>query len=191
MLGFRGASRYISASFRDCFELECRAMKKVRDEMGLTNVEIMVPFVRTLAEGRKVIELLAENGLERGKNGLRIIMMCEIPSNAILADQFLELFDGFSIGSNDMTQMTLALDRDSGIIADAFDERDPAVKHMLHLAIVACRKAKKYVGICGQGPSDHPDLAEWLVQEGIESLSLNPDTVVETWLYLARGGKPG
>jgi pyruvate,water dikinase len=191
MLGFRGASRYISASFRDCFEMECRAMKKVRDEMGLTNVEIMVPFVRTLAEGRKVIELLAENGLERGKNGLRIIMMCEIPSNAILADQFLELFDGFSIGSNDMTQMTLALDRDSGIIADSFDERDPAVKHMLHLAIAACRKAKKYVGICGQGPSDHPDLAEWLVQEGIESLSLNPDTVVETWLYLARGGKPG
>ncbi len=191
MLGFRGASRYIAASFRDCFELECRAMKKVRDEMGLTNVEIMVPFVRTIAEGKKVIELLAENGLERGKNGLRIIMMCEIPSNAILADQFLELFDGFSIGSNDMTQMTLALDRDSGIIADAFDERDPAVKHMLHLAITACRKAKKYVGICGQGPSDHPDLAEWLVKEGIESLSLNPDTVVETWLYLARGGKPG
>ena len=191
MLGFRGASRYIAASFRDCFELECRAMKKVRDEMGLTNVEIMVPFVRTIAEGKKVIELLAENGLERGKNGLRIIMMCEIPSNAILADQFLEMFDGFSIGSNDMTQMTLALDRDSGIIADGFDERDPAVKHMLHLAIAACRKAKKYVGICGQGPSDHPDLAEWLVQEGIESLSLNPDTVVETWLYLARGGKPG
>jgi pyruvate,water dikinase len=151
----------------------------------------MVPFVRTIAEGKKVIELLAENGLERGKNGLRIIMMCEIPSNAILADQFLEMFDGFSIGSNDMTQMTLALDRDSGIIADAFDERDPAVKHMLHLAISACRKANKYVGICGQGPSDHPDLAEWLVKEGIESLSLNPDTVVETWLYLARGGKPG
>jgi pyruvate,water dikinase len=166
-------------------------MKKVRDDMGLTNVEIMVPFVRTIAEGKKVIELLAENGLERGKNGLRIIMMCEIPSNAILADQFLEMFDGFSIGSNDMTQMTLALDRDSGIIADAFDERDPAVKHMLHLAISACRKANKYVGICGQGPSDHPDLAEWLVKEGIESLSLNPDTVVETWLYLARGGKPG
>jgi pyruvate,water dikinase len=147
--------------------------------------------VRTIAAGKKVIELLAENGLERGKNGLRIIMMCEIPSNAILADQFLEMFDGFSIGSNDMTQMTLALDRDSGIIADAFDERDPAVKHMLHLAISACRKANKYVGICGQGPSDHPDLAEWLVKEGIESLSLNPDTVVETWLYLARGGKPG
>ncbi|MGE0557533.1 MAG: phosphoenolpyruvate synthase [Burkholderiales bacterium] len=190
MLGFRGASRYISPAFQDCFELECRAMKKVRDEMGLTNIEIMVPFIRTVAEGEKVLKLLAENGLERGKNGLRIIMMCEIPSNAILADQFLELFDGFSIGSNDMTQMTLALDRDSGIIADAFDERDPAVKHMLHLAIAACRKAGKYVGICGQGPSDHPDLAEWLVKEGIESLSLNPDTVVETWLYLARGGKP-
>jgi pyruvate,water dikinase len=186
MLGFRGASRYIAQSFRDCFELECRAMKKVRDEMGLTNVEIMVPFIRTVEEGRRVLKLLAENGLERGKNGLRIIMMCEIPSNAILADQFLEHFDGFSIGSNDMTQMTLALDRDSGIIADAFDERDPAVKHMLHLAIQACRKAGKYVGICGQGPSDHPDLAEWLVREGIESLSLNPDTVVETWLYLAR-----
>jgi pyruvate,water dikinase len=190
MLGFRGAGRYIAPSFRDCFELECRAMKKVRDEMGLTNVEIMVPFVRTVAEAKKVLQLLAENGLERGKNGLRIIMMCEIPSNAVLADQFLEHFDGFSIGSNDMTQMTLALDRDSGLVAEAFDERDPAVKHMLHLAIVACRKAKKYVGICGQGPSDHPDLAEWLVEEGIESLSLNPDTVVETWLYLARGGKP-
>ncbi|MDP1673529.1 MAG: phosphoenolpyruvate synthase [Burkholderiales bacterium] len=190
MLGFRGASRYVSPAFKDCFELECRAMKKVRDEMGLTNVEIMVPFIRTVDEGKRVVKLLAENGLERGKNGLRIIMMCEIPSNAILADQFLEHFDGFSIGSNDMTQMTLALDRDSAIIADAFDERDPAVKHMLHLAIVACRKAGKYVGICGQGPSDHPDLAEWLVEEGIESLSLNPDTVVETWLYLARGGKP-
>jgi len=186
MLGFRGASRYIAQSFRDCFELECRAMRKVRDEMGLTNVEIMVPFIRTVDEGQRVLRLLAENGLERGKNGLRIIMMCEIPSNAILADRFLEHFDGFSIGSNDMTQMTLALDRDSGIIADAFDERDPAVKHMLHLAIQACRKAGKYVGICGQGPSDHPDLAEWLVQEGIESLSLNPDTVVETWLYLAK-----
>lgn len=190
MLGFRGASRYIAASFRDCFELECRAMKKVRDEMGLTNVEIMVPFVRTTEEARKVLDLLAANGLKRGQNGLRIIMMCEIPSNAILADQFLEYFDGFSIGSNDMTQMTLALDRDSGIIADAFDERDPAVKHMLHLAIQACRKAGKYVGICGQGPSDHPDLAKWLMEEGIESLSLNPDTVVETWLYLARETKP-
>jgi pyruvate,water dikinase len=191
MLGFRGASRYISSMFRDCFELECRAMKKVRDEMGLTNVEIMVPFVRTVSEAKEVIDLLGKNGLKRGENGLRIIMMCEIPSNAILADQFLEHFDGFSIGSNDMTQMTLALDRDSGIIADAFDERDPAVKHMLHLAISACRKAKKYVGICGQGPSDHPDLAKWLMEEGIESLSLNPDTVVETWLYLAREAKNG
>ena len=191
MLGFRGASRYIAASFRDCFELECRALKKVRDEMGLTNIEIMVPFVRTVPEAKKVIELLAANGLKRGANGLRIIMMCEIPSNAILADQFLEHFDGFSIGSNDMTQMTLALDRDSGIIADAFDERDPAVKYMLHLAIQACRKAGKYVGICGQGPSDHPDLAKWLMEEGIASLSLNPDTVVETWLYLAREAKSG
>jgi pyruvate, water dikinase len=186
MLGFRGASRYIASSFRDCFELECRALKKVRDEMGLTNVEIMVPFVRTVAEAVKVIELLGANGLTRGENGLRIVMMCEIPSNAVLADAFLEHFDGFSIGSNDMTQMTLALDRDSGLIADEFDERDPAVKHMLSLAIQACRKAGKYVGICGQGPSDHPDLAQWLVEQGIESLSLNPDTVVETWLYLAR-----
>jgi pyruvate,water dikinase len=189
MLGFRGASRYISASFRDCFKLECRAMKKARDEMGLTNIELMVPFVRTLSEAKQVIELLADNGLKRGENGLRIIMMCEIPSNAVLAEQFLEYFDGFSIGSNDMTQMTLALDRDSGIIAEGFDERDAAVKHMLHLAIQACRKAHKYVGICGQGPSDHPDLALWLMEEGIESLSLNPDTVVETWLYLARSGK--
>jgi pyruvate, water dikinase len=190
MLGFRGTSRYISESFRKCFELECRAMKKVRDEMGLTNIEIMVPFVRTLTEAQKVLELLEQNGLSRGGNGLRIIMMCEIPANAVLADQFLEYFDGFSIGSNDMTQMTLALDRDSGgVIADAFDERDPAVKHMLHLAIQACRKAGKYVGICGQGPSDHPDLAKWLMEEGIESLSLNPDTVVETWLYLAKEGR--
>ncbi len=189
MLGFRGASRYISTGFRDCFELECRAMKKVRDEMGLTNVEIMVPFIRTLGEAKQVIDLLAQNGLKRGENGLRIIMMCEIPSNAILADRFLEHFDGFSIGSNDMTQMTLALDRDSGIISEGFDERDPAVKHMLHLAIQACRRAGKYVGICGQGPSDHPDLAKWLMEEGIESLSLNPDTVVETWLYLAREAK--
>jgi pyruvate, water dikinase len=185
MLGFRGASRYVAVSFRECFELECRALKKVRDEMGLTNVEIMVPFVRTLDEARQVIELLAQNGLERGNNGLRLIMMCEIPSNAILAEQFLEHFDGFSIGSNDMTQLTLALDRDSGIVAGAFDERDPAVKAMLHLAIVACRKAGKYVGICGQGPSDHPDLAKWLAEEGIVSVSLNPDTVVDTWVYLA------
>jgi pyruvate,water dikinase len=190
MLGFRGAGRYIADSFRSCFELECRALKKVRDDMGLTNVELMVPFVRTVKEGRRVLDLLAENGLKRGENGLRVIMMCEIPSNAILADQFLEHFDGFSIGSNDLTQMTLALDRDSGLVAEAFDERDPAVKHMLHLAIQACRKAGKYVGICGQGPSDHPDLAKWLMEEGIESLSLNPDTVVETWLYLARGGQP-
>jgi len=185
MLGFRGAARYISESFRDCFELECRAMRKVRDEMGLTNVEIMVPFVRTLAEAKQVVELLKAHGLERGSNGLRLIMMCEIPANAVLADQFLEYFDGFSIGSNDMTQLTLGLDRDSGIVAGEFDERDPAVKAMLHLAIQACRRAGKYVGICGQGPSDHPDLAEWLMQEGIESLSLNPDSVIETWLYLA------
>jgi pyruvate,water dikinase len=188
MLGFRGAGRYIDPSFRDCFGLECRALKKVRDEMGLTNVEIMVPFVRTVSEAEKVLALLAGNGLKRGENGLRVVMMCELPSNAILADQFLEHFDGFSIGSNDMTQLTLGLDRDSGIIAAQFDERDPAVKHMLHLAIQACRKAGKYVGICGQGPSDHPDLAKWLVEEGIESLSLNPDTVIETWLYLAREG---
>jgi len=190
MLGFRGASRYIAESFRDCFELECRAMRKVRDVMGLTNIEIMVPFVRTLTEAREVVDLLARNGLARGHNGLKLIMMCEIPSNAILADRFLEHFDGFSIGSNDMTQLTLGLDRDSGIVAGDFDERDPAVKEMLHLAIQACRRAGKYVGICGQGPSDHPDLAQWLVEEGIESLSLNPDSVIETWLYLARGGTP-
>ena len=188
MLGFRGAGRYIDPSFRSCFALECRALKKVRDEMGLTNVEIMVPFVRTVGEAERVLELMAENGLKRGENGLRVVMMCELPSNAILADRFLEHFDGFSIGSNDMTQLTLGLDRDSGIIAAQFDERDPAVKEMLHLAIQACRKAGKYVGICGQGPSDHPDLAKWLVEEGIESLSLNPDTVIETWLYLAREG---
>jgi len=188
MLGFRGAARYIAESFRDCFELECRALCKVRDEMGLTNVEVMVPFVRTLTEASEVVRLLEANGLERGHNGLRLIMMCEIPSNAVLADQFLEFFDGYSIGSNDMTQLTLGLDRDSGIVAGEFDERDPAVKQMLHLAIQACRRAGKYVGICGQGPSDHPDLAKWLVEEGIDSLSLNPDSVVETWLYLARGG---
>jgi pyruvate,water dikinase len=186
MLGFRGASRYIADSFRDCFKLECRALTRVRDEMGLTNVEIMIPFVRTVDEARRVIQLLAEHGLERGKNGLRVIMMCEIPSNALLADQFLEYFDGFSIGSNDMTQLTLGLDRDSGIVAGQFDERDPAVKQMLHLAIQACRRANKYVGICGQGPSDHPDLAEWLVDEGIDTISLNPDTVIDTWLYLGK-----
>jgi len=186
MLGFRGASRYIAHSFRDCFKLECEAMKTVRDTMGLTNVELMVPFVRTLKEADQVLAIMQEFGLERGKNNLKIVMMCEIPSNAILADQFLERFDGFSIGSNDMTQLTLALDRDSGLVMDAFDERDPAVKQMLHMAIQACRKANKYVGICGQGPSDYPDLAEWLMKEGIESMSLNPDTVVETWLHLAK-----
>ncbi len=186
MLGFRGASRYVAESFRDCFELECRAVKRVRDEMGLVNVEIMVPFVRTVDEARQVIELLAEHGLERGKNGLRVVMMCEIPSNALLADDFLQYFDGFSIGSNDMTQLTLGLDRDSGIVAGQFDERDPAVKQMLHLAIDACRRNGKYVGICGQGPSDHPDLAEWLAEEGIGTISLNPDTVVDTWLYLGK-----
>ncbi|WP_244859766.1 phosphoenolpyruvate synthase [Nitrosospira sp. NRS527] len=189
MLGFRGASRYVAADFRDCFELECRALKKARIEMGLTNLEIMVPFVRTLAEARRVIELLEENGLKRGENGLRLIMMCEIPSNALLADQFLAYFDGFSIGSNDLTQLTLGLDRDSSLVAESFDERDPAVKALLRMAIQACRRANKYVGICGQGPSDHPDLARWLMEEGIESLSLNPDTVVDTWLYLAEEAK--
>jgi len=189
MLGFRGASRYVARSFRDCFELECEAMRKVRDEMGLTNVEIMIPFVRTLKEAGQVHAILRDNGLERGRNGLRVVMMCEIPSNAILADEFLEHFDGFSIGSNDMTQLTLALDRDSGLVMDAFDERDAAVKRMLSLAIRACRRQGKYVGICGQGPSDYPDLAEWLMAEGIESMSLNPDTVVETWLHLAKTAK--
>jgi pyruvate,water dikinase len=190
MLGFRGASRYISTAFRESFRLECEAMKKVRDVMGLTNVEIMIPFVRTVSEGEKVLAILKEYGLERGRNGLRIVMMCEIPSNAILADEFLKHFDGFSIGSNDMTQLTLALDRDSGLVMEAFDERDAAVKRMLHLAIQACRRANKYVGICGQGPSDYPDLAEWLMSEGIESMSLNPDTVVETWLHLAKAAAP-
>ncbi len=185
MLGFRGASRYIAESFRDCFELECRALKQVRDVMGFVNVEVMVPFVRTVAEARSTVELLAANGLKRGVNALKVVMMCEIPSNALLAEDFLEHFDGFSIGSNDLTQLTLGLDRDSGVIAGQFDERDPAVKALLHRAISACRKAGKYVGICGQGPSDHPDLAQWLLQEGIESISLNPDTVVDTWLYLA------
>ena len=190
MLGFRGASRYIAASFRDCFDLECEAMGKVRDQMGFTNVELMIPFVRTVKEGEQVLAILRENGLERGRNGLRVVMMCEIPSNAILADEFLRNFDGFSIGSNDMTQLTLALDRDSGLVMESFDERDAAVKRMLHLAIQACRKADKYVGICGQGPSDYPDLAEWLMSEGIESMSLNPDTVVETWLHLAKVATP-
>lgn len=186
MIGYRGASRYISTEFRDCFELECQAMKRVRDEMGFTNVELMVPFVRTLGEAEAVIEILKENGLERGKNGLRLIMMCELPSNAILAARFLEYFDGFSIGSNDMTQLTLGLDRDSSLVAGLFDERDPAVLGMLEMAISACNAAGKYVGICGQGPSDHPDLAKWLLARGISSISLNPDTVVDTWQHLAK-----
>jgi len=190
MLGFRGASRYIAASFKECFELECAAMKKVREELGLTNVELMVPFVRTVDEAKKVISLLSTNGLERGKSGLKVVMMCELPSNAILADEFLALFDGFSIGSNDMTQLTLGLDRDSGLVAEGFDERDAAVKAMLAMSIKACRKAGKYVGICGQGPSDHPDLARWLMEQGIESLSLNPDTVVSTWMALAEAPAP-
>jgi pyruvate,water dikinase len=185
MLGFRGASRYISDDFRDCFALECEAIKRVRNTMGLTNVEIMIPFVRTLEEGEKVIELLAEHGLVKGENGLRVIMMCELPSNALLADQFLDIFDGFSIGSNDLTQLTLGLDRDSGLIAHLFDERNPAVKALLAMAIKAAKARGKYVGICGQGPSDHEDFAAWLVEQGIDSVSLNPDTVVETWLYLA------
>jgi pyruvate, water dikinase len=185
MLGFRGASRYIAESFRPCFDLECRALKYVRDIMGLSNVQVMVPFVRTVDEARHVVAILAENGLKRGDNGLKIIMMCELPSNALLAEQFLEHFDGFSIGSNDMTQLTLGLDRDSGLIAHLFDERNDAVKALLEMSIQACRRLNKYIGICGQGPSDHPDLARWLLDQGIESISLNPDTVVETWLFLA------
>ncbi|MGB5132627.1 MAG: putative PEP-binding protein, partial [Steroidobacteraceae bacterium] len=189
MLGFRGASRYTDPAFRPCFELECRALARVRDDMGLVNVQVMVPFVRTVDEGKRVVELLAINGLRRGENGLKVIMMCELPTNALLAAQYLEHFDGMSIGSNDMTQLTLGIDRDSGVIAGLFDERDPAVKALLSMAIRACRDAGKYIGICGQGPSDHPDLARWLVDQGIDSLSLNPDTVVETWLFLANGGK--
>ena len=185
MLGFRGASRYISKNFRDCFELECRAMKKVRDEMGFTNVEIMVPFVRTVGEAEQVVDLLAENGLVRGENDLRLIMMCELPANAILAEQFLEHFDGFSVGSNDLTQLTLGLDRDSGIIAHLFDERNAAILALLENAIDACKKADKYIGICGQGPSDHPDFARWLMDKGIDSISLNPDSVLDTWFFLA------
>ena len=185
MIGWRGASRYLADDFRACFELELAAVKRVRDDMGLTNVQIMIPFVRTLAEAKGVTDLLAEHGLERGQDGLRIIMMCELPSNAVLADEFLEYFDGFSIGSNDMTQLSLGLDRDSGLISHLFDERDPAVKIMLEKAISACKRNDKYVGICGQGPSDYPDLAKWLLDQEIESMSLNPDTVVSTWLYLA------
>ncbi len=185
MLGFRGASRYVAQSFRDCFEMECRAMKRVREEMGLTNVQLMVPFVRTVGEGLAVVDLLAEHGLKQGEHDLKLIMMCEIPSNALLADDFLKIFDGFSIGSNDLTQLTLGLDRDSGLVANLFDERDPAVKMLLGMAIAAANKAGKYIGICGQGPSDHPDLAEWLMDQGISSISLNPDTVVDTWTRLA------
>ena len=185
MLGYRGASRYISEDFKPCFKLECEAVKRVRNQMGLSNIEIMIPFVRTLAEARAVHELLRENGLQRGVDGFRVIMMCEIPSNVILAEQFLEYFDGFSIGSNDLTQLTLGLDRDSGLVASSFDERDPAVMKLLQQAIQACKAAGKYVGICGQGPSDHPDLAEWLLEQGISSISLNPDSVIETWLYIA------
>ncbi len=185
MLGFRGAARYVSKSFRPCFDLECEALKRVRNEMGLTNVEIMIPFVRTVQQAKDVIAVMAENGLERGKDGLRVIMMSELPTNALLADQYLEHFDGMSIGSNDMTQLALGLDRDSALIADTFDERDDAVKALLAMTISACKAQNKYVGICGQGPSDHPDLARWLLDQGIESMSLNPDTVVETWMYLA------
>ena len=185
MIGFRGAGRYVSDTFKACFEMECEALKYVRNEMGLTNLQIMIPFVRTLNQAKAVTEALAEQGLKRGENGLKLIMMCEIPSNAVLAEQFLEYFDGFSIGSNDMTQLTLGIDRDSSLVAADFEERDPAVKAMLSMAIQACRKQGKYVGICGQGPSDHADFADWLVKEGIESVSLNPDTVIDTWLYLA------
>ncbi len=185
MLGFRGASRYVSDNFRDCFELECRALKRVRDVMGFTNVEIMIPFVRTVGEAEQVIKQLGHNGLKRGENGLRVIMMCELPTNALLAEQFLKHFDGFSIGSNDLTQLTLGLDRDSGIVSQLFDERDEAVKTLLAMAISACRKHQKYIGICGQGPSDHPDFAQWLMDQGIESISLNPDSVMDTWFFLA------
>jgi pyruvate,water dikinase len=186
MIGYRGASRYLSEEFAECFAMECEALRRVRDDMGLTNVKIMIPFVRTVAEIEGVIELLADHGLRRGENDLSVVMMCELPSNAVLADQFLEHVDGFSIGSNDMTQLTLGLDRDSSLVAGSFDERDPAVLRMLEMAITACREHGKYVGICGQGPSDHPDLAEWLVGQGIESMSLNPDTVVDTWMHLAK-----
>jgi pyruvate,water dikinase len=185
MLGFRGAGRYVAESFRPCFEMECAAILKVRNDMGLTNVQVMIPFVRTVNQARQVIDLMAENGLERGKDELKVIMMSELPTNALLADQYLEYFDGMSIGSNDMTQLTLGLDRDSGLIADLFDERDEAVKALLSMTISACKAQGKYIGICGQGPSDHPDLALWLLEQGIESMSLNPDSVIETWMFLA------
>jgi pyruvate,water dikinase len=189
MLGFRGAARYISKDFRDCFALECEAMKKARDVLGYTNIELMVPFVRTLEEARGVVELLEQHGLKRGENGLRLIMMCEIPSNALLAEEFLEYFDGFSIGSNDLTQLTLGLDRDSSLVANSFDERDAAVKKLLSMAIQTCNSKGKYVGICGQGPSDHVDFAEWLMAQGIQTMSLNPDTLIETWNTLAKVAK--
>jgi pyruvate, water dikinase len=191
MIGYRGASRYLSEDFRECFAMECEAMRFVRDDMGLTNVKLMIPFVRTVAEARDVIALLGKHGLVRGEDGLEVVMMCELPSNALLAADFLEHVDGFSIGSNDLTQLTLGIDRDSALVSGAFDERDPAVKELLSMAIAACRAAGKYVGICGQGPSDHPDFAEWLVDQGIDSISLNPDTVVDTWLRLgARARTP-
>ena len=188
MLGFRGAARYVSDDFREAFAMECEALKRVRDDMGLTNVQVMVPFVRTLGQAERVTGLLAERGLARGQNGLKVVMMCEVPSNAILADDFLKFFDGFSIGSNDLTQLTLGLDRDSGmaLLAADFDERDPAVKALLSRAIAACQRQGKYVGICGQGPSDHPDFARWLADEGIASISLNPDSVIATWTLLAQ-----
>ena len=188
MLGFRGAARYISEDFREAFAMECEAMRRVRSDMGLTNVQVMVPFVRTLKQAERVTQLLAQHGLKRGENELKIIMMCEVPSNAILANEFLQFFDGFSIGSNDLTQLTLGLDRDSGLelLAADFDERDPAVKVLLKQAIAACKAQGKYVGICGQGPSDHPDFAHWLADEGIHSISLNPDSVIETWKMLAK-----
>jgi pyruvate,water dikinase len=185
MIGFRGAARYLSPDFAECFAMECEALRHVRDEMGLTNVKIMIPFVRTIHEASGVIDLLAQHGLKRGENGLQVIMMCEVPSNALLADEFLDHFDGFSIGSNDLTQLTLGLDRDSALVAASFDERDPAVKFLISRAIQACRARGKYVGICGQGPSDYPDFADWLLGQGIESISLNPDTVVDTWTRLA------
>jgi pyruvate,water dikinase len=186
MIGFRGAARYIAEDFRECFEMECKAMKYVRDVMGLTNIELMIPFVRTVTEAKAVTEIMEANGLKRGENGLRVIMMCEIPSNALIAKQFLAYFDGFSIGSNDLTQLSLGMDRDSGILAGGFDERDDAVKELLKMAITACNAEGKYIGICGQGPSDHPDFAEWLIEQGIQSVSLNPDTVVATWQRLTK-----
>jgi len=190
MIGFRGASRYTSESFAPAFDLECRALRLVREEIGLGNIEVMIPFVRTLGEADGVLEALRRNGLERGKDGLRVIMMCEVPSNAVLAEEFLERFDGFSIGSNDLTQLTLALDRDSGLVASLFSERDPAVKWLIEKAVTAAKRAGKYIGICGQGPSDDPEFARWLVDIGIDSMSLNPDAVVETWLRLAEHPTP-